>query len=524
MKKYKTLGEQGFTLTEVLIANIVFAIVAISFLSLFTALVSSASIAKRKAVALTLATNQMEYLKSLPYDSLAIAGGSIYSANPLPATATKTVNNFPYTIKTSISYADDAYDGCASYPTQALKQKYCRNYPPPSGAPATDTNPQDYKSINIQVVGAGNLNLAEVDTQVGARVAETNSTTGALFVSVIDDAGNPVTSADVSLVNSTVSPAINLGDQTDSNGIAIFYGLPPDTTNYDYIISASKTGYSGLATIPPSGSLQPNYPSQQIITQQSSFVTLVIKPIGVNSLIIETTDVNGNDMGNVKVYVKGGYKKYNATSDTTYYYDNMAPSDTRPTTDGGGFATLSNLVPGSYIFCGDIGATNCKIGNTTYYLVAAIPYGGTNSFNPINIPTYSASSPPAITFAYNSTNYLQKVRLMLTTDSSYPRINTLSPDDASAASGTLGSFTFTITGTNLPCTASGSGCGTAVRFIQGSNTYTSTCTGTSGGTQLNCIVNLTGASNSIAQISVTVSGKSVTIPAGPLIGGINVGP
>ena len=524
MKKHKALGGQGFTLTEVLIANIVFAIVALSFISLFAALVTSASLAKRKAVALTLATNQMEYLKSLPYDSLAVSGGSIYSTNPLPATVTKSVNNFPYTIKTSISYADDAYDGCAAYPTQALKQKYCRNYPPPTGAPTTDTNPQDYKAINIQVIGAGNLKLAEVDTQVGARVAETNSTTGALFVSVIDDAGNPVTSADVSIVDPTVSPAVNLGDQTDSNGIAIFYGLPPDTTNYDYVISASKSGYSGLSTISPSGSLQPNYPSQQIITQQSSFVTLVIKPIGANSLVIETTNTSGSALGNVKVYVKGGYKKYNATTDTTYYYDTMTPSDTRPVTDASGFATLSNLVPGPYIFCGDIGATSCSVGGTTYYLVAAVPYGGTNAFNPINVPTYLASSPPAITFAYNSLNYLQKVRLMLTTDSSYPRINTLSPDDASAASGTLSAFTFTITGTNIPCTASGSGCGTTVKFVQGSNTYTATCTGASAGTQLNCTVNLTGASNTMAQISLSVSGKTITIPAGSLIGGINVGP
>jgi hypothetical protein len=345
-----------------------------------------------------------------------------------------------------------------------------------------------------------------------------------MFISVTDDAGNPVSGADVTLVDSTVSPAVNLGDQTDNNGIAIFYGLPPDTTNYDYVATASKTGYSSLTTIAPSGTLQPNYPSQQIITQQSSFVTLTIKPIGANSLIVETTDTSGNPLANVKTYIKGGYKKYNITSDTSYYYDNFTPSDTRPTTDGSGITTLSNLVPGPYIFCGDAGATNCKVGNTTYYLAASVPYGGTNAFNPINVPTYLASAPPAITFAYNSVNYLQKVRLILTTDSSYPRINTLSPDDASRSTGTLNTFGFTITGTNLPCTASGSGCGTTVKFIQGSNNYTAACTGAATGIQLNCTVNLNSASNGMAQMSVTVSGKTLTIPAGSLIGGINVGP
>ncbi|MFO0882087.1 MAG: carboxypeptidase regulatory-like domain-containing protein [Candidatus Saccharimonadales bacterium] len=525
MKKHTALGGHGFTLTEVLIANIVFAIVALSFIGLFTALVSSASTTKRKAVALTLATNQMEYLKSLPYDSLAVAGGSIYSASPLPATSTQTVNNFSYTITTAVSYADDAYDGCASYPSQALKLKYCRNYPPPTGAPATDTNPEDYKVINVIVASKTGVKLAEVDTQVAARVSETSSTTGAIFVSVIDETGNPVSGASVTLTNSTVSPAINLGDQTDSNGVAIFYGMPPDTNGYDYVVSASKSGYSSLTTIAPSGSLQPNYSSLQVLTQQSSLVTLTIKGMSANSLVIETTDTSGNPIANMKTYIKGGYKKYSSSTDTSYYYDNFTPSDTRPTSDGSGLTSVSNLVPGSYIFCGDAGATNCKVGATTYFLVAAVPYSGTNAFNPIVVPTYYASNPPSTTFSYNSTAFLQKVRLMLTTDSNYPRISTLSPDDLSLASGGLSAFAFTITGTNLPCNSNPSSCSTSVRFIQGGNTYTASCTGTaSPATQLNCTVNLTGISSGQAQLSLTVSGKSITIPAGSLIGGLNVTP
>ena len=52
-----------------------FAIIAISFMGLYSSLIRSTIIAKRRAVATSLATGQMEYLKSLPYDSLAIAGG-----------------------------------------------------------------------------------------------------------------------------------------------------------------------------------------------------------------------------------------------------------------------------------------------------------------------------------------------------------------------------------------------------------------------------------------------------------------
>lgn len=514
MKTYKGWGQKGFTLTELVIANIVFAIVALSILSLLSTLISSASLAKQKAVALTLATNQMEYLKSLPYNTLAVSGGSIYSASPLPATTTKTVNNMQYTVKTSIVYADDAYDGCAAYPTQQLKQTYCRNYPPPTGAPATDTNPSDYKVINVKAYSKGGTKLAEVDTQVGARVSETASTTGALFVSVIDDTGNPVVGANVRVVNTTITPNIDLADDSDNNGIVIFYGLPPDTVGYDYVVTGTKSGYSSLTTIAPSGTLQPYFASRQIFSQQSSFLTLELRPQGPDSLLIETVKTDGDQLGGVKVYAKGGYKKYNSATDKTYYFDNFSPSDTRPTTDSNGFATLSNLVPGQYIFCGDDAATNCKIGNTTYYLVAAVPYSGSNAFNPIIVPRYLAASPPTTTFPFGGKNYYQKVRLYLTTDSTYPRITTLTPDDVSLATGTLSAFAFTVTGTNIGSST--------IRFTQGSNTYTAACSGSS--TSQTCTVNLTGISTGQAQMTLTSSGKTISIPAGSLIGGLNVSP
>jgi len=341
-----------------------------------------------------------------------------------------------------------------------------------------------------------------------------------LFVSVIDNNGNPVSGATVGVVNSVVGP-VNVSDATDENGIAIFYGLPVDTANYDYVITASDSGYSTLNTIAPSGALQPTYPSQKIFSQASSYVTLTIKQQGPDSLLVETTDTSGNPLANVKVYAKGGYKKYTATADTSYYFDNMSPSDTRPTTDASGLAAISNLVPGAYIFCGDLGATNCKIGNTIYYLVAAVPYSGNNSFNPISVPIYDPSSPPTTTFAYNGHNYYQKVRLILSASSSFPRISTLSPDDASLSGGTINNFGFQITGTNLPCSSTPASCGTTVKFTQGSNNFTASCTGTTGAT-LNCTVNLTGAVVGNVKLSITANGFTLNLPDSPLIGGLNV--
>ena len=451
---------------ELLVVIVVVSSLSLGAFSLFTSLLHSAIVAKRQAVASTLATNQMEYLKSLPYDNLAVAGGPIVASTTIPASFTKKINGDIYTVTTNISYTDDAYDGCGSYPSQSLKQQYCRNYPPPTGAPSVDTNPADYKDVNVTVTDTSGSHLAALDTQVAALVAETASNTGALFVNVVDDSGNPLSGASVTVSNSSLSPAVNVSDTTDENGVVIFYDLPPSTTGYKYQISTSLSNYSSLTTIVPNGSLQPTYPSQNLIAQSSSYVTLTLKPMSPSSLVIETTDVNGNPLPNAKIYVKGGYKKYTATTDTGYYYDDLTPSDTRPVTDSTGQAALSNLVPGGYMFCGDSGATSCGVNGTTYYLAAAVPYGGSSPLEPVAVPDYDSNNPPTATFAYGGGNYLQKVRLMLTTNASFPRVTSLTPYDGSLASGALNNFAFKLSGVNLPCSATASSCSTHVSFKQ----------------------------------------------------------
>jgi prepilin-type N-terminal cleavage/methylation domain-containing protein len=491
-------GEAGFTLVELTVTIVIISIVMVAFFGLFVSLVRSTIIARRRDAALTIATNQMEYLKSLPYDSLAVQS---------PTTTTKKLNNVSYVMTTTVKYVDDAYDGCGSgYTAQTPASVYCRNYPPPTGAP-TDTNPADYKIAHVVVTDAGGATLATMDTEIAARVSETASTTGALFVHVVDGSGSPVSGATIGVSNSTLTPVINKSDTTDTNGTAIFYGLPPDSGT-DYVITASKSGYSSLTTMSANGSLQPTYASQKILSQQSSSVTLYLYPMSQNSLQLETTDTSGNPLANVKVYAKGGYKKYTLTSDTSYYYDNMSGSDTRPTTDSSGLTAISGLVPtNGYTFCGDLGDTNCKIGTTTYYLAAAVPYGGLNSLMPISVPTYDPSNPPTTVYTYSGTDYLQKVRLMLTTSSGFPRVFTMNPYQLSL-SGTpsLTNYLITITGYNLSSATA--------KLVQGSNIYTGgSCSKTT--TQLKCSYNLTGITAGSAQLVVSNSAGTLTLPVTP---------
>lgn len=508
-----TKNETGITLVELLISLAVLAMVTVGVFSLFVNLSNSLYVSKSRSIATTLATNQMEYLKGLSYDSLAVAGGSIYTTNPLPASSVKTLNGIGYKIVTSVNYVDDAYDGCANYPSQALKQKYCRNYPPPSGSPSVDTNPGDYKGVHVSVYNnTSNQLLAEVDSQVAARVAETSSTTGALLVSVIDENGNPVQGATVSVSNTVIVPAANLSDSSDSNGVSIFYGLPPNTGN-NYTVTATAPGYSTLSTIKPSGSLQPVYLSQNIVTQQSSSVTLTLHRQGSNSLVAEAVDINGNPISGLKLSLKGGYKKYTVTSDTQYYYNNFTP-DTRPTTDGGGLTAFSNLVPGDYYFCGDNAATSCSVGGTNYYLVSALQYTGDGIFSPTTVPTFNPASPPATTFNYAGAEYLQKVRLVFSASSSFPRVIKFSPATLSLTSSPVSSFTFQVTGDNLS--------GSSIKLQQGASQYIASCSGSN--ILRNCTVDLAGVTTGRLQTIISSGAQSYTTPVAPPNGGINVTP
>ena len=516
---WKKVDSAGTSLAELIVTLAVASLVALGFLGLYSSLVAGTIIAKRQAVGLTLATNQMEYLKSLPYDNLAVSGGSILAANYIPAVSTKTIGNAQYKVTTSISYVDDAYDGCASYPTPAIRAQYCRNYS--ASTPSTiDTNPADYKVAQVTVTDiTGSRVFSDINTQFSARVAETASTTGALFITVVDASGSPVHGAQVQVNNSTTSPTVALSDTTDVNGLAIFYGLPIDTSP-DYKITASKTSYSTLATLPPSGSLQPTFANLTILSQQSSSLSLVIKPMGTPSLLMQVTDTSGTPIANAKIYVKGGYKRYTASTDTSYYYDTIRTTDTRPVSDATGTATLTSLVPGPYFFCGDDGSASCTVGGTTYYLAAAVPYSGTTSLSPVNVPTYDPANPPSQTFTSGGVGYLQKVQLLLTTNSNFPRVTSISPSVANVSAGNSSSFPFTVKGANLPCSTTASSCSSKVTLTQGSTVVTASCT-SSVTTSLSCTADVSGfTAGSVAQLSVQTPAGTLNLPGGTQLGGM----
>jgi Tfp pilus assembly protein PilE len=396
MKKTFKNFQGGFTIVELLAACIVFGIVAVSSLSTYVAIYSSSVVAKNKSIALQVATSELEKLKAKPYDELTIGQMSLTDS---------IINNVTYSKKIVVKYIDDAYDGCADYASDI--EKYCRNYPPPADVTGKDKNPADYKLVNVKILSKTGTKLAEVDSTIGARVAESDSNTGQLTITVLDSTGAGVYDAKVEIVNNVLSPAFSMTDYTDSNGKLLVYNLKPDSSNYN--VKISKTGYPTVTTIQKTGTLDPAYPNPNIAVQLEKTLGILLNPIEKYSLLIEARDEFGGVISGIKIATKGGYKLYN--NDTQYSYSNNSP----PSTDSIGLVAFDDLTPGPYIFCGDDKKTGCTVGFQNYELISAEAQVDppSNPEDPITVPGKFIVDPPNPTFLYNLQNYVQKVILTL---------------------------------------------------------------------------------------------------------------
>ena len=495
--RISTNDNKGYSVPELVVAMVILVMLSLAVMSAYTVLVGSAGLAKMKSAGLGLATEQLEYLRSLPYDYLAISGGTINSSGPkLPANKEATAGPYTFIITTSIQYADDAYDGCLNYPTA---QSYlCRGGPPKTGTPI-DANPRDYKLADVVVKEKrSGREVSRVSTQIAARVAETGGNTGALIVTITDSTGQPISGATARAVNNTLSPVFDQTAVADTNGVALFLDVTPDSGK-DFVITVSNPGYNTLSTIAPSGSLVPTYPHVSVLAQQVTSSTLKIDQLAADSLQITVVDSSGAALPGSTFSIKGGTKLYTSAVDQTYSFTQNAV-----VTDGSGQYLFHNLVPGPYYVC----FTNDLCSANNYLTVTQAALGG-NSLQPVFVPagqTSEAGSGP-----------MQLAKLYVSSSSASPRIKTITPTDFSAGSANIGTAQFTVTGANLA--------NATVSLRQGGVTLTTSKIDTDASASIKRQVNLSGQ---LGAWEVLVTNGSTTLVQTGLtpgaLGGINVAP
>ncbi len=358
----------AFTLIEIIIDIGVLSLILVAVFSGFSAAYKSVSGAKAKITAVALANEKMEIIRNMPYDSVGTVSGS-YPPGIIPDQENISRNNINFIVDTEILYVDDPFDGTINT------------------SPA-DVYPYDYKKIEISVKRAtSGVNLITLTSNLAASAAETETDTGILYLCVFDAENQPVPGAGVNITNDDIVPPLNLDYETGLDGCVMVPKLPPDSHN-NYHLIITKDGYSTAMTYPRTAQ-NPNqlHEDIDIISQQVTRVNMSIDL--VSSLTIKALDLTGNPVPNISVHLQDDYEIYFNPSTMRYSEDHVL--------DASGETTVSDLAFANF---------TVSINTAGYYLSSSNPY----------IPFYLA--PDAS----------QTVILYLTTSSSAPTIEAISPE------------------------------------------------------------------------------------------------
>ncbi len=261
--------ESGLTLIESLVAVVVFLIISVAVYQAFIVVLKAVAASRTKLTATVLASEQFEIMRNLPYEDVGTVNG-LPVGILLPAQTLERDGRL-FTITTVIRSVDDPFDGVI-------------------GGEPNDLSPADYKlaSVDIACDACKNFQTMRFTTMVAPRSLETTSNNGALFVKVIDAAGQPIAGAAVHIENNLASPAISVSDTTNASGVLQIVDAPPGVEAYE--IEITKVGHTSDQTY-PSGALEnpnPLKPHATVAVQQVTQVTFIIDQVSTVSVASRT--------------------------------------------------------------------------------------------------------------------------------------------------------------------------------------------------------------------------------------------
>lgn len=223
-----TKQPQGFTIVEALIVIAISVTIFGSLLVTFEYAFELLAHSKARTTALSIATDRMEYFRSLPYDDV----GTIAGIPPgiIPQNSTTTLNKIIFDERILVEYVDDPADGLLT-------------------ATTTDSNgiPADYKRIKIEMSWTikGVTRTIALVSNIVPRSIETTAGGGTVRVNVLNADSSALFGAQVRLVNNTTTTTIDVTKSTDASGVALFSGAPA-ASNYEVYVTA--VGYSSDQT------------------------------------------------------------------------------------------------------------------------------------------------------------------------------------------------------------------------------------------------------------------------------------
>ncbi|MDP3792186.1 MAG: prepilin-type N-terminal cleavage/methylation domain-containing protein [bacterium] len=254
--------DAGFTLVETLIGIVIFMIISTAIYVSYSSLLDTFSIARTRSAAIAVLESEIEIARNIPYPDVGLKGGAP-SGNLAPE-KTVSFGGASFLVKTSVKNIDDVFDGILG------------------GSPA-DAIPADYKLVEIEVSCASSCRMSPVKmtTTVAPKNLEKATKNGSLFVTALNASGEPVGGANVSIADSSLNPAININDTTNSSGSLNFVDIA--TSSAGYRITITKSGYSTDRTYPVGGAGNPNptKPDAMVKEQELTKVSFAVDLLSI---------------------------------------------------------------------------------------------------------------------------------------------------------------------------------------------------------------------------------------------------
>lgn len=219
-------SSRGVTFIDTIVGTALMLVVFLGIAGVFQLSIDVVTNNKARAGAIALANERLEYIRSLAYASVGTVGGipsgSIAQSEPA------LLNGVSYTRRTVAEYVDDPADG--------------------TGAADTNGITVDYKIVRVDVAwdsraGTRHITLVtRISPPNGMEVAcPPTAECGTLTISVMNKETQPVFNAQVNIVNTTASPAIDITTYTNTDGIVSLVGAP---VAVGYEVTVTKSGYS----------------------------------------------------------------------------------------------------------------------------------------------------------------------------------------------------------------------------------------------------------------------------------------
>lgn len=319
LKIRKHIKFQGFTIIESLVLLFVMSVITVTFYSAWSVGTRHIIESKNKMGATALANEKMEIVRNLKYDDIGVQGGIPNGA--IPADEDVVENGRNYHVKTFIQYIDDSFDG--AYPD--------------------DTVPNDYKRVKV-TVSWGETGKTSLVSRFVPPGLEVSAGDGILSVNIIDSQGIGVAQSTVRVVNSDISPPVDVTAETDNSGNLMFPGAEESILKYQ--ITVSKSGYETVATVDPATITDYNPVDTNASVVAGAINTKTIVQDKISNLEILSVNANDAAIPDVQFDIKGGRilgTEINPPNDPVYNLDEQNRQ-----TDASGKKEYNSISPGQY--------------------------------------------------------------------------------------------------------------------------------------------------------------------------------